>query len=487
MAAGWRWPEQEQAAPDHDDPGAENTRGQNPQPSEQTDEAMRAPPHASQADLMLRFIQAHGDRTRYVAGWDRWRLWDGTVWREDATLKINDMALAVCCDAAAACNKSREAKALASAAAVGATLALAKAHRAVAATVEQWDRDQWLLNTPGCTINLSTGTRRPHDRLDYITKVTAVAPVGDCPRWHQFITEITGGDEELGRFLQRMAGYALTGCTHEHALFFLYGTGANGKGVFLNTLTGILNDYAVVAPMAAFIASQQDRHTTDLAMMRGARLVVAQETESGRYWNESLVKSLTGGDRITARFMRQDNFTFDPQFTLIIGGNHRPSLRNVTYAIRRRFFMIPFTVTFPDNGTDAATQRDKNLAAKLRAEWPGILGWMTEGCADWRANGLRPPRCVVEATSTYLANEADVARWIEECCILDQSLWTASGQLYASWKTWAEEAGEPGGSQKRLVELLENHASPKREAGTGRRGFSGIGLKPPTTQRWQPG
>ena len=141
-------------------------------------------------------------------------------------------------------------------------------------------------------------------------KITAVAPGGDCPRWLQFLDEITGGNVELQQFLQRVAGYSLTGSTKEHALFFAYGTGGNGKGVFLNTLSAILADYAAVAPMETFIASNAERHPTDLAGLRGARLVTSQETEEGRRWAESKIKALTGGDPITARFMRQDFFTY---------------------------------------------------------------------------------------------------------------------------------------------------------------------------------
>src|SRR6185437_11667835 len=172
---------------------------------------------------------------------------------------------------------------------------------------------------------------------------------------------ITGGDAELQAFLQRFAGYCLTGVTREHAMAFGFGTGANGKGTFLNTLTGIMDSYAAVAPMETFTSSTVDRHSTELAMLRGARLVTAQETEEGRRWAESRIKALTGGDPITARLMRQDFFTFTPQFKLIIAGNHKPGLRGVDEAIRRRFHLIPFAVKIPPE------ERDKDLADKMKA------------------------------------------------------------------------------------------------------------------------
>ena len=175
-----------------------------------------------------------------------------------------------------------------------------------------------------------------------------------------------------------MCGYALTGITREHALFFLYGTGANGKSVFLNTVSGIMADYATTAPIETFIASRDERHPTDIAGLQGARLVTAFETEDGRRWAESKLKALTGGDRVAARFMRQDFFEFVPQFKLLIAGNHKPRLRAVDEAMRRRFNLVPFTVTIPE------PERDKDLAEKLRDEWPGILRWMVERCLAWQ-------------------------------------------------------------------------------------------------------
>ena len=233
------------------------------------------------------------------------------------------------------------------------------------------------MNTPAGIVDLRTGDSRPHRREDYCTKITAVAPGGDCPRWHEFLERITDGDNELQHYLRRAVGYGLTGLTQEQVFFFLYGTGANGKSVFLNTVSRLVGDYHATAPMEAFTASHTDRHPTELAGLRGARLVTAVETEEGRRWNESRIKVLTGGDPIAARFMRQDFFTFVPQFKLLVVGNHKPGLRNVDEAIRRRLHLVPFTVTIPPE------ERDEQLSEKLKEEWPGILGWAIEGAAEW--------------------------------------------------------------------------------------------------------
>ena len=248
-------------------------------------------PEFSDDALALEFTGRHAGELRYVAKWGTWLHWDGTRWKFEDTLKAFDLARAVAREFANACSKPNSKPKIASAAKVAAIEKLARADRRHAATVDQWDADPWLLNTPDGIIDLRTGNTVSHDPERYMTKITAVAPDGDCPLWRKFLSEITGGDADLQAFLQRISGYALTGSIQEHALFFFYGTGGNGKGVFLNTLTAILRDYAAVAPMEAFVVSQGERHPTDLAGLRGARLVTAQETEQGRRWAESKIKA----------------------------------------------------------------------------------------------------------------------------------------------------------------------------------------------------
>jgi putative DNA primase/helicase len=327
-----------------------------------------------------------------------------------------------------------------------------------------------LLNTPGGIVDLRTGNLSTQDRHLYLTKIAAVAPGGDCPLWRKFLAEITANNTELQNFLQRVAGYSLTGDTREHALFFCHGTGANGKGVFVNTLTAILDDYAAVASMETFIATQNDRHPTDLAALRGARLVASQETEQGRRWAESKIKALTGGDPITARFMRQDFFTYIPQFKLIIAGNHKPGLRGVDEAIRRRFNLLPFVVKF--------TKPDKELFEKLRAEWAGILQWAIDGCLEWQRIGLEPPGIVRDATASYLAQEDLVEQWLDERCLRDPTYQQRNSELFADWKAWAEMAAEYAGSQKRFTQALEDRGFARLlDSRTRQAMFRGIALK----------
>jgi putative DNA primase/helicase len=255
-------------------------------------------------------------------------------------------------------------------------------------------------------------------------------------------------------------------------LFFLYGTGANGKSVFVNTLASILGDYATSAPMDTFMDARGDRHPTDLAGLRGARFVASVETEQGRRWNESKVKAITGGDKVSARFMRQDFFEYIPQFKLLIAGNHKPSIRNVDEAMKRRLHLIPFTVTIPPE------RRDGKLTEKLYAERDGILAWAVEGCLAWQRDGLRPPECVVSATEEYFEAEDALGQWIEERCILSKTHREGVSNLFTDWREWAERAGEYVGSIKRFSELMSTRKFEKCRLHGGARAIAGISLRP---------
>jgi putative DNA primase/helicase len=434
------------------------------------------PPEFADDALALAFTRKYGDHLRYVAAWGCWYEWTGRVWARDETVRVFDLARNICRSVAASCAKENVAKQIASAKTVSAVEKFARADRRHAAKVDQWDTDPWLLNTPAGAVDLKTGILRSHRPENHITKITAVAPRGECPQWRRFLAQITKDDEGLQGFLQRAAGYSLTGSTREHALFFGYGTGGNGKGVFLNTLTGILGDYAAVASIDTFTSSTSERHPTDLAMLRGARLVTAQETEEGRRWAESRIKAMTGGDPITARFMRQDFFTYQPAFKLFIAGNHKPGLRSVDEAIRRRFNLIPFDVKIP------ASERDPELPDKLKAEWPGILKWAIEGCLEWQRIGLSQPQAVAAATLEYFEAEDAFGQWLAECCVVTGQNETGSTKLFKSWSAWAHNSGEFIGSQKAFSQKLTAKGYVAKKDGTGRSVFVGIDAVQPSPQ-----
>lgn len=430
--------------------------------------------------LTLAFSARHEDDLRYCETFGAWFEWVGGRWGQDTTRRVFSHARRLCreksAEALARIENERAAAKIASLVASAKTVAavvnLARADARHATAPDDWDADPWALNTPAGIVDLRSGRMQPHDRTALCSKVTAVAPAeAECPRWQRVLHQITAGDTELQAFLRRIAGYGLTGSTREHALFFFYGTGANGKGTFLNTLTAILGDYAKVAGMDTFTESHTDRHPTELAMLKGARIVAAQETEEGRRWAESRIKALTGGDPITARFMRQDFFTYSPQFKLLIAGNHKPGLRNIDEAIRRRFHLLPFTVRIPPG------ERDPHLFDKLKEEWPAILGWALQGCREWQAEGLKPPAAVMEATAEYFDEEDSFGRWLAECCVRDPMAHETTRDLYAAWSVWAERSGMSAGTEPKFRSALKARGfESKRLPGANISGFVGVRL-----------
>ena len=285
------------------------------------------------------FTAAHRDELRFDHTAGRWFLWDSTRWRREETRIAYRWAHEVARRLAADADNAKVTIVAEKAAFAGGVERLAQSDRTFAVTHEIWDRDPWLLGTPGGTVDLRTGEIRPARREAFVTKLTGVAPAPSGtphPVWTKFLDEATQGDTGHQRFLRQMAGYCLTGDTREHALFFVHGPGRNGKSVFLNVLAGILGDYGTNAAMDTFTASHSDRHPTDVAKLAGARLVTATETEEGRAWAEAKIKQMTGGDILSARFMRQDFFDFRPQFKLLVVGNHKSMLQNVDDPIVRR-------------------------------------------------------------------------------------------------------------------------------------------------------
>jgi putative DNA primase/helicase len=427
-------------------------------------------PQFSEEAIALELASRHRDGLRFVAKWNQWFVWSGTCWREDEKREVFSVARGLCRETAVSINKSSERKRIASAKTRAAVVSLASEDPRLAATVDQWDTDPWLLNTPAGVVDLRTGKLREHRVDDYLTKQSAVAPGGACPKWLAFMAEVTAEDKELQAYLQRIGGYCLTGTTHEHQLFFLYGTGNNGKSVFVKTLAGILGDYHRATSIETFTVSQAERHPTEIAGLRGARLVTSTETEEGRRWAEARIKELTGGDKITARFMRQDFFDFYPQFKLLFSGNHMPRLRAVNKAITRRFNRIPFAVTV------AAERVNVHLADELRDEWPGILAWLVEGCLAWQRGGLKPPNAVAVATEHYFESQDVLGDWLDDCCDVGGGHWANTRDLFDSWKQWAIDRNEFVGQDKLLAQRLEDRGF-RRYRFNDQRGFIGLRLR----------
>jgi putative DNA primase/helicase len=432
--------------------------------------------------LALQFTRAYARDWQYVALWNKWLVWDSRCWRTELTLQATDLIRHVCREAALKADSARTAAKLASSGTVSGVERLARTDRGHAAYADSWDADPWLLNTPGGAIDLKSGRVHAHRREDRMTRITtaSVTAAQACPAWTQFLRDVTGNNDDLIGYLQRMVGYCLTGVTSEHALFFLYGTGANGKSVFVNTIANLVGDYATNAPMDTFMETRSDRHPTDMAGLRGARFVSSIETEQGRRWAESKIKALTGGDKISARFMRQDFFEYIPQFKLVIAGNHKPTIRNVDEAMKRRLHLIPFTVTIPPD------KRDKHLPEKLLAERDAIMAWALQGCLAWQREGLRPPQVVLDATDEYFEEEDAIGEFVNEECNVSQVAREGISSIYQRWRERTDKRGEYVGTSRWLVQQLVMRGFERIRLPGGIKGLSGLSLKPKEQSNYLP-
>jgi putative DNA primase/helicase len=308
-------------------------------------------------------------------------------------------------------------------------VAMAKSDLAIGP--EELDTDPWLLNVENGTIDLRTGAMRKHRKEDFITKLAPVTfdPDADCSLWPAFLDRIFDGNEELIGYMQRLVGYCLTGVTEEHILPFLYGTGANGKSTFCETILKLMGpDYAMKAAPDLLLAKRLETHPTDRADLFGKRFVACIETEEGRRMAEALVKELTGGDRVRARRMREDFWEFAPTHHIWLAGNHKPVIVGSDRGIWRRIKLIPFEVVIPE------AEQDKKLPAKLAEELPGILNWAIAGCLDWQRDGMREPKIVGAATSAYSAEMDEVGQFIKEYCETGPDFKTAATELYKAFQ-----------------------------------------------------
>ncbi|MGH0035323.1 MAG: phage/plasmid primase, P4 family [Myxococcota bacterium] len=334
------------------------------------------------------------------------------------------------------------------------------------------DAHSLLLNVENGTIDLETGALRPHRQDDYLTRL---APVeydlrAKAPRWQAFLERILPGGE-LREFVQSAVGYSLTGLTGEQILLLLWGSGANRKSTFVETILALLGDYALRTPPDTLLAKRTDGIPNDVARLRGARFVSAVETDEGRRLSESRVKELTGGDTISARFMRAEFFDFRPVCKLWLATNHRPQVRGTDEAIWRRIRLVPFTETIPPEG------RDRELPSRLRQELPGILAWAVRGCLEWQRPGLRPPPAVQVATEEYRAAEDVIGTFLDERCETGPpaSVWAPAAELYAAFIEWARSAGEEQLSQKRFgAALRERGLVSERRGKTRTRIWRGV-------------
>lgn len=328
---------------------------------------------------------------------------------------------------------------------IQAMINLLKSEPGIPISSDGFDSNPFLLNCLNGTIDLKTGQLLPHKSENYITKIIPVLfdPKATCPLWVSFLNEIMGGNEDLIEFLQRAVGYGLTGSNREQVLFMLHGAGANGKSTFLETIGSMLGDYSQQTPTEMLLQRDRSSVPNDLARLAGIRFVIASEVTEGRRLNESLIKQMTGGERLTARFLRAEFFEFVPQFKLFLATNHRPVIKGTDLGIWRRIRLIPFEVTIPPE------KRDKNLLNKLKAELPGILNWTVKGCLKWLSDGLGEPAEVTAATESYRSEMDVLADFLSECCITtNRNFSSRSSELYRKFQEFCKDSGEKQMTQK---------------------------------------
>lgn len=302
----------------------------------------------------------------------------------------------------------------------------------------QMDKYRMALNTPSGIINLKNGEMRAHNPEYYFTKITSVdcSQTAECPRWLAFLDDIFAGDKELIRYIQKAVGYSLTGSTAEQCAFFLYGTGRNGKSTFIDVIRDVFGDYAAnIQPETIMVRnSQSSAINSDIARLKGARLVTSVEPNEGVRINEGLLKQLTGDDTVTARKLYSEEFEFKPEFKLWMATNHKPIIRGTDTGIWRRIHMIPFNVQIPEDKVD------KNLTHKLKAEMTAIFKWCIDGCILWQREGLKMPSAVLQSVREYKREMDVISAFIEDRCVLEGSVQAST--LYAAYTSWAGDNNE---------------------------------------------
>ena len=429
------------------------------------------------------FIKAYSEKVRYCISWNKFLIWNGTCWQIDtrgrveemcvdfihkmyrALRSIDDLQLKILFEKHLVRSENYRR--------IQGMVGLLKMSKDLKVEDFEMDKDHLLFNTQTHTINLRTGKIRDPSNKDLITNKSRFVFQKDAksPTWNLFLQQIFNKDNELIRFVQKAMGYALSGDVSEQCLFILWGTGANGKSTFLNVLHHLFGDYARSTMIETFMKKNSEQ-SNDLARLKGARLVTTSEIEQGKPLSESLIKTVTGEDELTARFLYGEYFSFKPTFKIFMATNHKPKIRGADNGIWRRIKMIPFTVTIPPE------QRDKKLTEKLIAENSGILNWLIKGYAMWKKEGLEEPDAVSQANEEYRMDMDAVGTFVNDCFEIDASLkWRLHTKLlYETYIKWCNKNNERVMSQKWLG-LRMSEKGFKRMATNGQRVWLGLVIR----------
>ncbi|WDN94485.1 phage/plasmid primase, P4 family [Bacillus velezensis] len=454
---------------------------------EDTEEIIDTPPtfHLTELGNAERIVYYHGKNIRYCNELE-WLIWNGKMWQEDSKRKIEAITAqtlrAIYGEAQAAEDGYRK-KQLNDWAKKCERRnirmnTILDARPMVSVRKQELDSHKYLFNCENGVIDLKTGDLLPHDRDLLFTKISPVAyeKDADCPNWKSFMESIFIDEEgkpnyEIIEFLQKAIGYSLTGETTEQVMFFLFGNGRNGKSTFINTVQQLLGDYGRQTNSDTFIKKKNDTSiNNDIARLDGARFVSAVESEEGQQLSESLVKQITGGEKMSARFLRQEYFEFTPEFKVFFTTNHKPIVKGSDEGIWRRIRLVPFTVTIPKEKVD------KKLPQKLAVEMPGILRWAVEGCLKWQKEGLKEPEVIRKATEGYREDMDILGPYMSERCVVHPSAKIEAKELYKDYKNWCYENDEIELKNRAFYRQIEIRGFKKENGAKNKVFFYGIGL-----------
>jgi putative DNA primase/helicase len=430
-----------------------------------------------------RFLNYFFEEILFCHNRKNWLTYSGKIWEEDNIGKIYERAKsimrgmkteAIANQSTGLLKFSMQSESLSK---INNTLGLASTDPRVAVTASKFDKENWLFNCDNGTIDLTSGFLKAHDREDYFTKITSVAfdVNATCPLWLKFLYQIMDNKPHMVSYLQRIIGYSMAGTTSEQVVFFLYGSGANGKSTFISAINKIFGDYALHTSFDTFSQQSGSSIRNDLARLDGARFVTASEIERGKHLSEVTIKDICGGEAITARFLHQEYFTFYPVCTVFMSGNHQPVIKSTDDGIWRRIHLVPFNVSIPEN------QRDKSLLQKLENELPGILNWAVQGCLSWQKVGLKPPAEVVNATKAYRSDMDILADFLDDCCMIGPVYKVTKGDVYNEYTTWCLMNSDKAVSKKAFGRMLMDRGFGDKKSGDWY--WLGLGLK--STQNTQ--
>ena len=408
------------------------------------------------------FLNVYGDSIRYCYNLKKFLIWNGTCWEFDndgvvrqlvfdfspkmyrAGLFMDDEQMQI--------EYEKNVLRMESVQKMNYLYNYLQAAKEINIKPSELDLDRYLFNAEKKTIKLKNGEAYEPKQDDLLTKKSLFVydKEAKCPTWEMFLMQIFNNDLDLIHFVQKAFGYTLSGDVSEQCMFILFGSGANGKSTLLNVIQNLFGDYAVSTITDTFMKKNSEQ-TNDLARLKNARLVIASEAEENKPMSESLIKQITGGDKISARFLYGEYFDFFPTFKIFMATNHKPKISGGDNGIWRRIKLIPFTVSIPEE------KRDRYLTEKLMEENSGILNWLLEGFRMWEKEGLHEPDSVREANEEYRFDMDIVENFITDCLDIDASLQerVLNGELFETFRKWCEKNNETVLSQRKFTSKLK--------------------------------